>query len=89
VRSLALTLVLLSGCVAEISPYARATAGRVGCPAQDIDIRDEAGAKGPLAWTASCMGKRYACSSTGSLMSEETRVVCNELGRAGNGEDAL
>lgn len=71
--------------MAEISPYARATAGRVGCPAQDIDIRDEAGTQGPLAWTASCMGKRYACSSTGSLMSEHTRVVCNELGSGAHG----
>lgn len=86
-RSFALALILLSGCVAEISPYARATAGRVGCRAQEIDIRDEAGDKGPRSWLASCMGKNYACSSTGSLMSEQTRVVCNEVGSGAHGDD--
>lgn len=77
----ALSLVTLGACAGSISPYALASAGRIGCPAEDIDLsrvhnRDGA----PQAWIASCGRTHYACSSTGDPQRPHTRVICTELG---------
>jgi hypothetical protein len=75
-----LVLSILPAC-AGVSSYARATAGRIGCPAADIEIRDEeADQPGPRSWVAACQGKRYACSSSGDLADSDTRVKCSEIG---------
>jgi hypothetical protein len=85
-RILGLTLIaLLSssgllGC-AGVSPYARATAGHVGCSAESIAIsheEDEGG--GPRSWVAACGGTKYACSSNGDPGGAHAKVVCSEIG---------
>jgi hypothetical protein len=74
-----LTLSLLPAC-AGVSSYARATAGRIGCPAAEIEIRDtEDDNPGPRSWVADCHGKSYACSSTGDLGESDVRVKCSEV----------
>jgi hypothetical protein len=80
-RCLFVLLLSLTSCVAAISSYARATAGRIGCPAADIEIRDtEDDQPGPRSWVALCGGKMYACSSNGDLREAGSRVVCAEHG---------
>ena len=76
---LASLLVVAAGCGA-VSPHARATAGRIGCPAGAITISDREGEEsGPRSWVASCGGRRYACSGSRDL-AEPRSVVCTELG---------
>ena len=79
-----LTLMLalgLPGCAASISPYALASAGRIGCPAEHIALshlqNDE---RAPQAWVARCGHVQYACSSNGDPRRPNTRIVCSELG---------
>jgi hypothetical protein len=80
-RSLFVLLISLTACAAGISSYARATAGRIGCPAADIEIRDtEDDQPGPRSWVAICGGTMYACSSNGDLSDAGSRVVCTERG---------
>jgi hypothetical protein len=80
-RSLFVLLLGLTACAAGISSYARATAGRIGCPAADIEIRDtEDDQPGPRSWVAICGGTMYACSSNGDLGDAGSRVVCAEHG---------
>jgi hypothetical protein len=70
-----------SACAASVSPYAIATAGRIGCPAEHIEtsgVHDGAGA--PQAWVASCGPTHYACSSNGDPRRPQTRVICSEIG---------
>lgn len=76
---LASILALATGC-GTVSPHARATAGRIGCAAEDIEIDNREGEEsGPRSWLATCGGRRYACSGSRNL--EEPRsVVCTELG---------
>jgi hypothetical protein len=71
-----------AGC-ASISSYARVTSGRIGCPAEQIDIREvQDDGKGPRSWVAGCSGKQYACSSSGGLDNVRSEVVCSEFGSA-------
>ena len=71
-----------SGCAASISPYALASAGRIGCPAEYIALSDiEDGDGAPQAWVASCGANHYACSSNGDPRRANTRIICSELGR--------
>jgi hypothetical protein len=71
----------LSGCAASISPYAIATAGRIGCPADYIELSDvESGDGAPQAWVARCGRTHFACSSNGDPRRPQTRIVCSELG---------
>jgi hypothetical protein len=78
----ALLLGTLGGCAASISPYARATAGRIGCPAEHIDLGEVHDGEGaPEAWVASCGHAAYACSSNGDPRRPNTRVICSPLGR--------
>jgi len=70
----------LAAC-AGVSPYARASAGRVGCSAESIEIsheEDEGG--GPRSWVAACGGAKYACSSNGDPGGNHAKVVCSEIG---------
>jgi hypothetical protein len=82
-RTLLIALLWLSslaGC-AGVSPYARASAGRVGCSAESIEIsheEDEGG--GPRSWVAACGGAKYACSSNGDPGGNHAKVVCSEIG---------
>jgi hypothetical protein len=70
------------GCAASVSPYALATAGRIGCPAHHIELSDvERGDGSPQAWVATCGRTHYACSSDGDPRRPHTRIVCSELGR--------
>jgi len=78
--SFALLVLILPAC-AGVSSYARATAGRVGCPAGEIEIRDtEDDQPGPRSWVAVCQGKQYACSSNGDLAESDSKVKCSEIG---------
>lgn len=82
IHSISLLLLLTSGCGGAISPYARATAGRIGCPAGEIDLDQiEQDGRGPASWVAYCGQSAYACSSSGSIESGSARVVCSEVGR--------
>lgn len=76
-------LFLLAGaCSASVSPYARATAGRIGCPASKIELDQlEQADRGPDSWVAFCGGTGYACSSHGDIQNPQSRIVCSELGR--------
>jgi hypothetical protein len=71
----------LGACASAVSPYAVATAGRIGCPAEHIDLssvhNDD---RSPQAWVASCGRTHYACSSNGDPRRPHTRIVCSELG---------
>ena len=77
------TLLLSAGaCGAAVSPYARATAGRIGCPASQIELAEvERGRSGPESWVAYCGRVGYACSSSRALEHPNARIVCSELGR--------
>ena len=67
---------------ATVSPYARATAGRIGCPASRIELDEvERGSTGPESWVAFCGHTRYACSSNRPLRDPQARIICSELGR--------
>jgi hypothetical protein len=80
-RSCLILLALVFPACAGVSSYARATAGRVGCPAGEIEISEtEDDQAGPRSWVASCQGKRYACSSSGDLGETDARVTCTEAG---------
>jgi hypothetical protein len=75
-------LFLFVGCAAcsPVSIYARATAGRVGCPAEQIDIRSHNdGQPGPRSWVAACGGEEYVCSSEGALEDVHSEIVCSPL----------
>jgi hypothetical protein len=75
-----LLFLMLPAC-AGVSSYARASAGRIGCPAGEIEIRDtEDDRAGPRSWVAACQGKQYACSSNGDLADSDARVKCSEIG---------
>jgi|GEM_PF-5317448 hypothetical protein len=79
--SLASLLATFSACAGSVSPYALATAGRIGCPAEHIDlsrVHNDDGA--PQAWVASCGRSHYACSSNGDPRRPNTRVICTEMG---------
>jgi hypothetical protein len=83
-RSLFVLLLGLTACFAGVSSYARATAGRIGCPAGEIEIRDaEDDLPGPRSWVAICSGRSYACSSSGELTNVGTRIVCTERDHGG------
>jgi hypothetical protein len=74
-------VILLSACGASVSPYARATAGRIGCPAPDIELgRIDREDRGPQSWVAYCGRTAYACSSSGEIENPRVRIVCSELG---------
>jgi hypothetical protein len=71
----------LGACAASVSPYALATAGRIGCPAEHIElsrVHNDDGA--PQAWVAGCGPTHYACSSNGDPRRPHTRVICSEMG---------
>ncbi|MET0344285.1 MAG: hypothetical protein ABW252_24935 [Polyangiales bacterium] len=79
VLPIALLLAPLTAC-GSVSPHARATAGRIGCAADDITIqRREGEENGPRSWTATCGSRRYACSG-GRDLAEPRGVVCTEIG---------
>lgn len=78
---IALLLTVAAGCGASVSPYARATAGHIGCPAEAIELRDVQRGKGaPEAWVAMCGPVAYSCSSNVSPASPAARVTCSEFG---------
>lgn len=78
--SLAAVLATFSACAGAISPYALATAGPIGCPAEHIALgRVHHGEGAPQAWIASCGRAHYACSSNGDPRRPHTRVICREL----------
>jgi hypothetical protein len=75
-------VILASACGAGISPYARTTAGRIGCPAENIELSQvERAGGGPQSWVAFCGETGYACSSSGDPHNPRARVVCSPLGR--------
>ena len=79
-NSLLLLLALACGCGASVSPYARVAAGRIGCPAEAIDLgRIQRDGGGPHSWVARCGRRAYACSSNVDPASPQARVVCSEL----------
>lgn len=83
-RTLGFGFLFLSAgaCSGSVSPYARATAGRIGCPASKIELEQlEHGDRGPDSWVAFCGGTGYACSSHGEIQNPQARIVCSELGR--------
>lgn len=50
----------VSGCGPSLQAK---SAGLIGCKAADVQISDEDGGWGSQEWTATCHGRRYACSS--------------------------
>jgi len=79
---LSLLVFLVSACGASVSPYARATAGRIGCPASAIDLEQvEREGRGLASWVAYCGGTGYSCTSHGRLEDPRARIVCSELGK--------
>jgi hypothetical protein len=79
-----LLLCAASACGASVSPYARATAGRIGCPAGNIELDQiEREGDGPESWVAMCGRTAYACSSSSNPNHARARIVCSELGRSG------
>jgi hypothetical protein len=80
-------VVLTSACGSTVSPYARATSGRIGCPAPEIELDQvDRGERGPESWVAYCGHRGYACSSSAALSNPQSRVVCSELGQPRTGE---
>jgi hypothetical protein len=79
---IALLFIVAAGCGASVSPYARASAGHIGCPAEAIELTQiERGGGAPQSWVATCGHAAYACSSNADPASREARIVCSELGR--------
>lgn len=73
-------LCLVVSCGAS-SPYARVTAGRIGCPASEIELDElERSERGPESWVASCGRSSYVCSSNVTPNDPRARITCSELG---------
>jgi hypothetical protein len=72
-RALVFTSLLLcaSHTVACTGSHKSITAMRTPCKVREIEISDQVFEPTRETWIASCQGKRYACSTTGS----ERRVV--------------
>ena len=82
IPTLSFLLLLTSACAGTISPYARATAGRIGCPAAEIELDQiEQDGRGPASWVAYCGSSAYACSSSSNIESGRSRIACSEVGR--------
>jgi hypothetical protein len=80
-KSVLASVILVAACGATVSPYARATAGRIGCPASQIELDQiEHDRHGPESWVAFCGSTGYACSSNAELGNPQLRIVCSELG---------
>lgn len=78
---IAFLFIAAAGCGASVSPYARASAGQVGCPAESIELSDiQRGRGAPEAWVAMCGPVAYACSSNVTPASPAARVSCTEFG---------
>lgn len=58
-------LLLLTSCM-PVSQYQRATSGSIGCPMDELVVSDVDSLGSEAAWTASCRGKKFHCS-TGRL----------------------
>lgn len=52
---------IIFGCVSTAA-YQRATSGKIGCAPDDIEITENT----RDAWTATCKGRKFFCSVTGS-----------------------
>ncbi|HKU39393.1 MAG TPA: hypothetical protein VJR89_14645, partial [Polyangiales bacterium] len=75
-------LLVCGACSSTLSPYARATAGRIGCPASRIEIEELArGERGPESWVAFCGSSHYVCSSNRAIANPDARIICSEPGR--------
>ena len=73
-------LCLAGGCGAS-SSYARVSAGRLGCPASQIELDEiERSEHGPESWVASCGRSSYVCSSNVTPDDPRARITCSELG---------
>ena len=74
-------LCCVGGCGAS-SSYARVTAGRIGCPASEIELDEiEQSERGPESWVASCGRSSYVCSSNVTPDNPRARITCSELGK--------
>jgi hypothetical protein len=54
----------------------RATAGQIGCPAEEVTISDENMGWNTVTWTADCRGKRFFCTQVSGKDSRQ--VSCKE-----------
>lgn len=73
-------VVCMSACVSSISIYARASAGHIACPAENIDVLSaQDTGDGPRSWVAACGPKQYSCSSSGSLEDNRSSITCAPL----------
>jgi hypothetical protein len=81
-RTLIPLLFIFAGCGASVSPYARASAGHIGCPAEAIELSHVQRSGGsPQSWVANCGRAAYACSSNADPTNPQARIVCSEFGR--------
>lgn len=79
-NGLLFSFILLGACGAAVSPYARASAGRIGCPAEYIELSHVQRDGAPLSWVAHCGSEAYACSSNADPRDPQARIVCSEIG---------
>lgn len=56
-----LSALTLSGCAAELI---NVTSGEIGCPREEISVRDRHTGWQSGSWTAECRGRTYYCSGT-------------------------
>jgi len=79
--SLFIMVAWLVGCGASVSPYARVAAGRIGCPAEWIELSQLEGDGGtPQSWVARCGHRAFACSSNVHPEHPRAQVVCSRIG---------
>lgn len=78
-RAITLSLLLavaVAGCATQ-RELALASAGKIGCAPEEIEISDKALGISSVAWVATCKGRKYACSQT--EMEDDSFLNCKEV----------
>lgn len=75
---LGITLLLVGGCVSTITMSKIASAEKLPCLLDDIEVTDLEGASNRT-WRAYCKGKYYSCSATAPGDGTLRNVSCHEI----------
>jgi hypothetical protein len=64
---LIVVIVALASCSASTGELQNLTSGKIGCPANDIQISNSQTGMKTASWTAVCHGKTYLCAGDDML----------------------
>lgn len=85
---MALSVVFLSGCAfPTASRFMGESAGKIGCPSEEIEVTDLKADGGVLTWSATCRGKSYICSESPTGKHSSDISCAPELGNSASGPE--